>query len=406
MRRICIAILLTALLQAPAFGYNDHRGHNLDSLEREVGRWTPQAIDEASGEQLLELNRACRDLMLGYSSINGEKCLFYARKALSISLRQDWVYASSDAYRYIGQHYFGQNQLDSALFYYRKSMECVQRMAAGATSATNPAGYSEKEIDDQLSVLYGSIGNVYNMMDSIPRAMDWYEKAGAIFEKYGWRESSSVLYYNIGETWVEEGDPGKAIAAYEKALQYGQGDSLMVANAQKGLGRAYLELGENQKAIQYLQEAEKYYSAHEREELLFVKENYEYMSAALMAQRRQIILMAGGAVLILLLVVGILLLGKKLRRSRKEQAEVSAVLEETLLEMPHPAPSEAAPQLSAREMEILDLLTKGYTTPQIAEALGLSPETIKWYRKKLLVKFDVSNTAELVSRANGMNLLH
>ena len=55
--------------------------------------------------------------------------------------------------------------------------------------------------------------------------------------------------------------------------------------------------------------------------------------------------------------------------------------------------------LSDREKEILDLLAKGYTSPQIAEALNLSAETVKWYRKKLLAKFDVANTAELIAAA-------
>ena len=126
--------LLAALLCVPSPAYNDHRGHNLDSLEREVGRWTPQAIDGASDGQLLALNRACRDLMLGYSQLNGDKCLFYARKALEISRRKGWVYADSDAYRYIGQQFYGREQFDSALVYYRKSMECVEQMAGGAVS--------------------------------------------------------------------------------------------------------------------------------------------------------------------------------------------------------------------------------------------------------------------------------
>ena len=64
-----------------------------------------------------------------------------------------------------------------------------------------------------------------------------------------------------------------------------------------------------------------------------------------------------------------------------------------------------APALSDRQKDILDLLTKGYTTPQIAEGLGLSPETVKWYRKKLLVKFDVANTAELVTKAKEAGLI-
>ena len=42
---------------------------------------------------------------------------------------------------------------------------------------------------------------------------------------------------------------------------------------------------------------------------------------------------------------------------------------------------------------------------QIAEGLGLSPETVKWYRKKLLVKFDVANTAELTSTAKDLGLV-
>ena len=84
---------------------------------------------------------------------------------------------------------------------------------------------------------------------------------------------------------------------------------------------------------------------------------------------------------------------------------MSAVLEETIQEIRRPASDEDIPHLSAREKEILDLLAKGYTTPQIAEGLGLSPETVKWYRKKLLVKFDVANTAELTSTVKDMGLI-
>ena len=103
--------------------------------------------------------------------------------------------------------------------------------------------------------------------------------------------------------------------------------------------------------------------------------------------------------------LAVLLIGKKLQSTKKEQAEVSAVLEETIREVRRPACDEEVPQLSEREKEILDLLAKGYTTPQIANGMGLSPETVKWYRKKLLVKFDVSNTAELISQVNKMMIL-
>lgn len=225
MRKNGIILLLIVLTSARGFAYNDHRGHNLDSLERVVAHWTPNAIDKASDTKLVTLNRAFRDLMLGYSALNGEKCIFYARKALSISEPMGWEEANADACRYLGQCFWAAEQYDSSLFYYRKALSAVERMAGGATSPTNPEGYSEKEVDDTRSALYGAIGNLYNMMDSIPQAMDWYEKAGDIFDKYGWNQSNAILYYNIGETWVEQGDLRKAMQAYEKSLGYATGDS-------------------------------------------------------------------------------------------------------------------------------------------------------------------------------------
>ena len=405
MRRIGIILLLTALSSIRGLAYNDHRGHNLDSLERVVAKWTPDAIDRASTRELVDLNRAFRDLMLGYSALNGEKCAFYARQALSVSEPRGWEEANADAFRYLGQCFWASEKYDSSLFYYRKALSAVEHMADGATSPTAPEGYSELAIDDTRSALYGAIGNLYNMMDSIPQAMDWYGKAGAIFDKYGWNQSNAILYYNIGETWVEQGEPRKATQAYERAMEYAQGDSLMVAMAQKGLGRVYMEQGKTGKALKHLHKADEYFSSHDKEELTFTKENFEYMSAALLTQRKQMIFIALGAVLILSLLLIVLLIGKKLRRSRKEQAEVSAVLEETIQETRRPLLDEDIPHLSAREKEILDLLTKGYTTPQIAEGLGLSPETVKWYRKKLLVKFDVANTAELTSTVKDMGLI-
>jgi len=51
------------------------------------------------------------------------------------------------------------------------------------------------------------------------------------------------------------------------------------------------------------------------------------------------------------------------------------------------------------EKNILRLICKGLTNPQIAQQLSLSHETIKWYRKRLLAKLNVKNTACLVTLA-------
>ena len=391
MKRTLLLLLLPVVFSPGASAYNDHRGHNLDSLERVVARWTPDAVDKASEQELVQLNRDYRDLMLGYAVMNGDKCIFYARKALSISHPRRWYAADSDAYRYIGQTFYGREQYDSALVYYKASLAATDAMAAGATSPTDSAGYSQKTIDDYYSALYGSIGNLYNMMDSIPQAMEYYEKAGAIFEKYGWNESNSILHYNMGETWIDEGELRKAEKEYDKAMSFAQasGDSLMIVDVWKGYGRLYMEQGKTWKSLPYLRKADAYYAAHPDYAPNFRTENLDYMQTVLSRQKRQLGRLAGVLAAVILVVAGFAIGRRKKRTATPEKAARPA----------------DAPELSAREKEILDLLSKGYTTTQIADALNLSGETIRWYRKRLLEKFDVSNSPELVSRAKEGGLI-
>ncbi|MDX9812935.1 MAG: response regulator transcription factor [Bacteroidales bacterium] len=55
--------------------------------------------------------------------------------------------------------------------------------------------------------------------------------------------------------------------------------------------------------------------------------------------------------------------------------------------------------LTRRESELLRLITEGYTNQEIADKLYLGNETIKSYRKNLLFKLNVKNTASLVRYA-------
>lgn len=55
--------------------------------------------------------------------------------------------------------------------------------------------------------------------------------------------------------------------------------------------------------------------------------------------------------------------------------------------------------LSAREIEVLKLIVRGYTSKRIGEVLHLSERTIEWYRRNLLRKTESANTASLISWA-------
>lgn len=61
--------------------------------------------------------------------------------------------------------------------------------------------------------------------------------------------------------------------------------------------------------------------------------------------------------------------------------------------------------LTQREKELLRLVTEGYTNTEIADKIFLSPETIKGYRKNLLLKLGAKNTAVLVKMAIEQKLI-
>ncbi|MBK9108066.1 MAG: response regulator transcription factor [Saprospiraceae bacterium] len=63
------------------------------------------------------------------------------------------------------------------------------------------------------------------------------------------------------------------------------------------------------------------------------------------------------------------------------------------------------PKLSIREKQILALIVKEYTNPEIAERLFISLKTVETHRGNLISKLNVRNTAGLVRAALEFNLL-
>jgi two-component system response regulator NreC len=53
-------------------------------------------------------------------------------------------------------------------------------------------------------------------------------------------------------------------------------------------------------------------------------------------------------------------------------------------------------QLSGREVDVVKLLTSGYTNRQIADRLGLSVRTVESHRARIMMKLGLSSRADLV----------
>jgi len=77
------------------------------------------------------------------------------------------------------------------------------------------------------------------------------------------------------------------------------------------------------------------------------------------------------------------------------------LLEEAGGDDPHAARG-GTPELGARELAILRLLAAGRPNKGIAQDLGLSPNTVKWYLKGLFEKLGVTGRAQAVARAKDL----
>ncbi|MBL7850924.1 MAG: helix-turn-helix transcriptional regulator [Cyclobacteriaceae bacterium] len=61
--------------------------------------------------------------------------------------------------------------------------------------------------------------------------------------------------------------------------------------------------------------------------------------------------------------------------------------------------------LTAQEKRVLELVSQGLSSIEIAQALGVSAHTVDSHRKNLLVKMSARNSADLVRRAYHFQVL-
>ena len=409
MKKTTLILTIFLLSGAISYGqYSDHRDHKLDSLETVVASWTEARMDKATPEEKSMIADAWHDLMWGYSNINPGRSLYFARRNMELSLQELWLNQALQSAKMIGQHHWATGQNDSAMTYFNKALAIADRMAMKEPLPGKPDGYRQSTIDDAYSGVYGAIGNLYASIDSISQAMEYYRKCGDLLEKNGWNESSSVLYQNMGETWLDEGNLKEAESCYNKALQFGKvaEDSLLIANAQAGLGALYLKQGKTSKALKQLKAADEYFSTHEDQEYRSRLNTLDVTGKVLEAQKRQTRTIAVGAFVLASLFLCLVLLLLRALRLSKEKRAADEVIGEIISESEKKVPATGdLPKLTDRERDILALVAQGLTNKEIASKLYLTEQTIKWYRMRMTVKFEAKNASELIVKAKEQGIV-
>jgi len=249
--RIYILIALLCIVHIAASAeYSDHRNRHEDSLE---------VVFKTQQLEPTEKARVLSNLMWGFLQTDGEKSKKYAWQLVTHAQENNFAKSEVDAYRILGQHEYADENFEKADSLFACSQNAIEKMKA--------LGYSESDIDDLQSTLWGAIANNYNAQGMATEAILYYSKMLELLQKHNWRENQALLFYNIGELYLQENDLKQATENYERAVEIAEstGDSLIVAITQKGLVSLHLAQGDYATALKESRQSLEYFQRHKEE---------------------------------------------------------------------------------------------------------------------------------------------
>ena len=249
-----LAVLQLSLITPQhARAYTDHRNARVDSAEQVL----------KSGRRLSDKERmdCYYTIVRGTLGKDTEKHNRYAREMLALTYETNALNMRESALNHLGLQHYGQERYQEAEHYFRWAIAVTDSMQGDSR-------YSQEDIDDNYSQLYGALGNLYNIQDKALLAIEHYQKALPIFERHGWLESQTILHHNVAELWLSMGNREKAETAYLAAIKTGEasGDSLMAALPRKGLVKIYINEDRYEHALATAEQAYAYYHRHQDED--------------------------------------------------------------------------------------------------------------------------------------------
>lgn len=218
------------------------------------------------------------------------RCSFYAHKILELSGRKAYTSEVADAYRFLGYNSGDLGSMDSARYFYGKSMEVcthIHDSARLAKAHSALAGYYRKlsdfpnmlshiikanEINEKIGNDYGvastllNIGITYLDMKQYDKAQQSLLKAEEVNERVGDQTIYAVLYNNLGTLYSNIKEERKALHYYFKALEVKKdlGRQALAAPLYN-IGGMYFDFGRYDSAIYYMNESLEISRVHEKD---------------------------------------------------------------------------------------------------------------------------------------------
>lgn len=246
-----VAILPLLINNLYSQSYVDHRTYHseIDSLENMLGDNT------LSKDELLSIYYG---LSFAYSEDDQDKFAHYSLLAMNLAEEiNDYVTESIVIRNYIA--YLSFNAMgDSVARYYERALEVMEQIEKIG---------NEELIDREKSLLAGTMGNHYNYIGEDLKAIEEYQNALRIFEKYDQKESMVILYSNVAQLYMRMENSSQAEHNMLMALEVAEqmNDSLMMMYAKHDLCEMEIRRKNYVEAKQYADFCYDYLRVHDEE---------------------------------------------------------------------------------------------------------------------------------------------
>ena len=234
-------LLLTGFFFFSTNLFSQYSQETLDSLETLINK---QSLNDN------ELYLTYKKLTNAYLSINIEKSLEFARKGLHFARGKNHPYLIAEFLYSAGNSYHFLNQLDSALYYFNKSLNMQEQ-------AKKKSFENEEDLEFLKLRLLSSIGNIKSTTGNYDFALNNYLKAKDIAEKINESEEILNLNNSIANTYFKLANYEQAEVYYSKVEKLSRelNDSTGLADAYLGQGKIFFLNKNYKKSLEYVEES-------------------------------------------------------------------------------------------------------------------------------------------------------
>jgi hypothetical protein len=260
-----------------------------------------------------------------------EKAVPLCKQVLQLKQKKGSVLGEAKSCLCLGISYNGLKQLDSALFYFERSLTILKSL--------NNRTY--------LPAALNNIGSVYSQLGNHEKAVSVITEAIAISDSLGHMNNVAIGYSDLGDVLMDASRYEEAIAAFEQSLQLSEetGSTLVKVDVLEKKSQALSKLGEFELAyktrLEYEDLRDSIHSAEKEKELLKLQEEFDAEKREQEIERLKLeqestqakadlsnLLLASALALLVLLSASVFLYLK--HRKSKEQKKL-AVLEQKAL---------------------------------------------------------------------------